>query len=451
MSLLRASLVALVLLGGCSSDPDGRDTPAKETAPLEECPTTTAGPTVHSSDVKGNEVWTAAGSPHIVEYDVNVRDGATLTIEPCAVVQLKKDKGIRVAYPLTPNSGTLIAEGTEKKPIKLVGFEGARWGHVFVHAPGKARLKYVTLEGGGGYGAPGDASLVVYGAGTTPYLRDVLVDHVTIKKSLGMGAKLDRGAGFDRASTDLVITESGSFPLGTGEAGIDTIPSGKYTGNKTDELLIEPETVDAAGGLLDDATMRARGVPYRIGTSPGLDHLRISGKKDEKTVTLTIEPGVTVRFLKGSAFKIEHFTGEFAAPAVLVAVGTKEKPITFTSAEAAPAPGDWQGLEFGGIARAENRLEHVRIEYTGADCGCILLTCNALVEYEGAVIFSQPPPSAFIKNSVIAHGSGHGIVNGYDGAAPDFGATNTFEAIKGCAQTLPRMPTCPTPRPACGI
>src|SRR5687768_8634624 len=162
MSLLRTSLVALVLLGGCSSDPDPKDTPAKETTPLEECPVTTTGPTVHSSDVKGNEVWTAAASPHIVEYDVNVRDGATLTIEPCAVVQLKKDKGIRVAYPLTPNTGTLIAEGTEKKPIKFVPFEGQRWGHVFVHAPGKARLKYVTLEGGGGYGAPGDASLVVY-------------------------------------------------------------------------------------------------------------------------------------------------------------------------------------------------------------------------------------------------------------------------------------------------
>jgi len=448
MSSNRISFALFAVVVGCSSGTDPREVGATP-APLEECPVPT-GPTMHRGDVKGNEVWTAAGSPHIVEWDVNVRDGATLTLEPCAEVQIKKDKGIRVAFPMTPNRGTLIAEGTQKKPIKIVGFEGQRWGQLFVHAPGKARLAHLTLEGGGGNGSPSGASLVYFGDGLLPSKKDVLVDHVTIKGSLGAGAKLDRGAAFDAASTQLVITGSGGLPLEIGEQAINTVPDGKYVGNETDEILIEPETVDSRGGLQEDATMHERGVPYRVGTSPGLDHLRIAGRKDEKTVTLTIEPGVTVKFLKGSAFQIEHFTGEFAAPAVLVAVGTAEKPITFTSAAPAPKAGDWQGLWFGGIPRAENRLEHVRIEYTGADCGCILVTCNSLAEYEGAVIFTQPPPSAFIKNSVIANGSSHGIVNGYDGSAPDFAATNAFEGLAGCAQTLPRTPTCPVPRPACG-
>ena len=32
-----------------------------------DCPAPTAGPTKHEGDVQDNEVWTAAGSPHIVE------------------------------------------------------------------------------------------------------------------------------------------------------------------------------------------------------------------------------------------------------------------------------------------------------------------------------------------------------------------------------------------------
>lgn len=443
----RIAVVLFAALVGCSSEP-GPGATGETPAPVEACPAPTAGPTVHSGDVGPNEVWTAAGSPHVVDQDVNVRNGATLTIEPCAVVQVKKDKGIRVAFPGTPGSGTLVAEGTADKPIKIVGYEGQRWSQLFVHAPGKARLKYVTLDGGGGYDAPG--SLAYHGDGAMPTDRDVLVDHVTIRGALGTGAMLGRGAAFAPASTELTITGAGSFPLSIGEHGIDTVPTGKYVGNAIDEILIEPETVDATAGLQESATMHHRGVPYRVGTTPRLDNLRLTGRKDGPPTILTIEPGVTLKFLKGSALEIEHYTGEFSAPAAIVAVGTADQPITFTSAEPTPNAGDWRGLWFGGIARAENRLEHVRIDYTGADCGCILVTCNALSEFEGAIIFSQPPARAFLANSVIAHGSGHGVVHGYDGVAPDFGSGNTFESVSGCVQTLPRTASCPTPRPACG-
>ncbi|HVH42415.1 MAG TPA: hypothetical protein VM925_08725, partial [Labilithrix sp.] len=99
-------------------------------APVE-CPAPTAGPTRHSGDVKDGEVWTAAGSPHIVEYDVNVRDGATLTIEPCAEVRIAAEKRINVAAPLTPNTGKLIAEGTPTKPITFTSDGTERWGSIY--------------------------------------------------------------------------------------------------------------------------------------------------------------------------------------------------------------------------------------------------------------------------------------------------------------------------------
>ncbi|HSO33890.1 MAG TPA: hypothetical protein VLT33_15260, partial [Labilithrix sp.] len=88
-------------------------------APAVDCPAPTAGPTVHTGDVKGDEVWTAAASPHVLDANVNIRDGAKLTIEPCAEVLLAKGAHLQVAYPITPNTGTLIAEGTAAKPIRF--------------------------------------------------------------------------------------------------------------------------------------------------------------------------------------------------------------------------------------------------------------------------------------------------------------------------------------------
>src|SRR5687767_9737027 len=137
------------------------DSPPVDNEP--SCPTTTTGPTMHKYDVEENEVWTAEASPHVIEYDVSVRSGRTLTIEPCAKVLVKKGQHLFVAYPGTPNSGKLVAEGTAKRPISFAGLDGARWASLFVYAPGTARLKHLTLEGGGGGNFENEASLVVRG------------------------------------------------------------------------------------------------------------------------------------------------------------------------------------------------------------------------------------------------------------------------------------------------
>ena len=54
-------------------------------------------------------------------------------------------------------------------------------------------------------------------------------------------------------------------------------------------------------------------------------------------VTLTNEPGVTVKFDSGKALQIR---GE------LVAQGTSGSPIPFTSSASSPAAGDWVRLSF---------------------------------------------------------------------------------------------------------
>lgn len=440
------------------STPDGGGItlPQPDAATVIDCPAPTAGPTMHKDDVADGEVWTAAGSPHIVEYDVNVRNSAELTIEPCATVQIAKGKHIHVAYPGTPNSGgTLIAEGTAAHPIRFESWKGEPWGSIYAHTPGVVRLAHVTLTGGGGGDFEDHATINVLGNSELPADPILFVDHVRIEKSVGTGLWMQRGSTFIGGSKDLVITGSGNdvepFPLQIEEHAIDALPTGTFTGNEIDEILLRTTGFGVAGsGLAVDATLHERGVPYRMGKSK-LDDFIVGGKDDGLPATLTIEPGVTMRFEKETTFRIQSFISSQPAKGALRALGTADKPIVFTSASATPAAGDWQGLRFGGIPLDTNKLDHVRIEYAGFDCGCSLNTCSDIGRHEGAIIFTNQPPSAFVANTLFKNIAGHGITQGFDGALVNFRPTNTFEGVSGCPQTLPRVPSgsCSMPKPAC--
>ncbi|HVJ91194.1 MAG TPA: hypothetical protein VM580_15430 [Labilithrix sp.] len=455
-----------LLAAGCevdntsSGEPDAGPVPNIPSAdgggpPVIECPKPTAGPTKHEHDVGENEVWTADASPHILEWDVNVRGGHKLTIEPCAEVLVKKGKHIHVAYPGTPNiGGTLIAEGTATKPIRFAGYEGENWASIYVHAPGTARLAHVTFENGGGGDFEDGATIHVLGDSTMPAAPLLYVDHVTVTGSTGTGVWMERGATFLPGSKDLTITKSGNddypFPIQIEEHAIDALPTGSYKGNKIDEILLRSKGTGVAGtGLPVDATLHERGVPYRMGRSK-LDDFRIGPDKGP-AATLTIEAGVVMRFEKETAFKVQHFITDQPALAAVRALGTAERPVVFTSASATPAAGDWRGLWFGGIPHAQNKLEHVRIEYAGFDCGCTLNTCSANSSSDGAIVFTRQVPSAFVTNTVFKEIAGHAVTQGFDGDFVNFRPTNTFEGVSGCEQTLPRPTTtiCPDPKPAC--
>jgi hypothetical protein len=82
----------------------------------------------------------------------------------------------------------------------------------------------------------------------------------------------------------------------------------------------------------------------------------------ENGSTLTIEPGVTLRFGEAAYLEIGHDESR------LVARGTEEQPIVFTSGAATKRPGDWVGLVFeDAIGEKGSILEHVVVEYAGRD------------------------------------------------------------------------------------
>ncbi len=141
---------------------------------------------------------------------------------------------------------------------------------------------------------------------------------------------------------------------------------------------VTPPTVtnlDVRGSITKDTHWTA-GVTYRIRGYVYVDN----------NATLTIDPGTKIVSNKDSAGVLIIYKGS-----KIMAAGTADKPIVFTSAEATPKPGDFGGLvvvgsaigngnhavleggvdvahqAFGGTNDADNSgvLQYVRIEYGG--------------------------------------------------------------------------------------
>ena len=323
-----ACAFAIAVVGSSACQPAvtadaGTDAPVAPACPID-------GPVVeHGNTITADETW-AAGR-HLVTFDVSVRMGATLTIAPCATVRVRTRYGIDVL-----TGGTLVADGTALQPIR---FEpetaGQPWRQIQV-SQGQARLAYVTLEAGGEVANdPLSAALWLRGDNASSMAQPLVrVRHVTIRNATKYGVRLEANATFSADSADLTITGAGQFPVLSLPGSVGSVPSGLYTGNAVDEMLV------LAGAIEWDMTLADRGVPYHIGR-PGLadNSFRVMGMGTAVPL-LTIEAGVTMRFERRAEIAIEHFTADVPAHGALHAIGTAARPVRFTSAAVNPAAGD---------------------------------------------------------------------------------------------------------------
>lgn len=427
-------VVAALCLAGCSNAVDPSPSPSPSPTP-SACAEPTGTPVEHAGTVSAAETW-AASSPHLISGDLSVR--AAVTVEGCAVVRVAAGRTVTVDA-----GGSLVASGTSERPVRFEPAEqGKPWGQVRVAAPASVRLSWTTLRGGGGL-SPADGTLRVSGPITLPGPRPLFVDHVTIEGSAGPGVVLAGTTGFAEGSTDLVITGSGSDampePLALNPNALGTLPSGRYTGNRSDALFVSPNVASSSVWYLGgNATARNLGVPYRV------EGLQVGN--NNASATLTVEPGVELRFIPATTLSV--YDGNSA----LVAVGTAERPIVFTSARTVPAAGDWTGLRFNAGLNASDRLEQVRVLYAGGDCQCSGYGCSYLpgsFSVNSAILLFSQPASAFITNSRIEHSAGHGILRGWSGGNVSLVDTNTFADVAGCTETTPRDPAgnCPSNPP----
>lgn len=436
------------LFVGCNPSSSTTGDGGVDGGPETDCVEPTGAGTMHGSSIMADETWTAEGSPHILANDTSIY--AKLTLAPCAVVLIGDRKTITVGTP----GASIVAQGTERKPVAIAQKdEGKPWVAIRALNGGKLSFTWTGILGGGDKGntlIDLAAAIDVRADAGMPLSEAIHVDHVLVQDSASQGIRISQGAVFSSTSNGLVITKSANYPLFAAARLAGSIPTGNYTGNAKDEILING--TNAADYVNADTTFHDRGVPYHIGDT-GSD-----GRLDVHTTagtvaTLTLEPGVKLRFKKGGAFWVEPSSLQKPGTAALIAVGTQDKPIVMTSAEASPAPGDWLGLGFYNIDPS-SKVDFAEVEYAGGGPGSGNYSCPyamAPVNLAAIRILAEPPGSAFITNTTIKDSANHGFDRGYKdpGASVSFlGGGNTFMGMITCKETFPNPnTTCPNPPP----
>ena len=433
-------------VGFDAGGPDDNDGSTGDGAVVDACPALTGAGTTHTTAISADETWTAAASPHIVPGDIQIATGATLTLEPCAVVQIAGDHGLTV-------QGRLYAPGTASNPIRIDGSDAAKpFSAIQTINGGTVDLANVTITNGGA--ATFDpAALYIRGDGTTlkPALRAV---NVTIDGAPQYGLVLTSLGQMSPDSSGLTIRNAKLGPVRASAPAAGSLPVGVYTGNGVDEILIDADAPIAA-----DMTLKDLGLPYRLGnvTANAGSDLRVgapgTATQPDRHAVLTLEAGVTIR-VEPAGRVLMQSPGDAASLGALVANGTAAKPVVFTSAASAPAPGDWVGLYFAGAPDPQDKLDFLHVEYAGGPSLAISAHCDPMggldeVEDAAIIILGGPPGSAFVTNSVITSSKAYGIDRGWTGAPVDFTAGNTFTGNGKCSQSFPR-PTegaCPVPAP----
>jgi hypothetical protein len=442
--------------GGVQPDGGGVYTPPAGGDPdppvPSECVPPTKGPTMHgggSTSDPDNDVWTADASPHILPFDTTIYK--TVTLEPCAEVLIADGKQVTIR-----GAGNLIAEGTAMKRIHIGAKDaGKPFANIRTLAPSTARFAYTTIDGGGK-----PLATLPYLAGTLQMSGDaqkpvqpvLFVDHVRIDGSQSNGIVLDSNAGFAEGSNALVVKGAAAHPMSVWARAVGGIPVGAYTGNAVDQILLPATSGNET--ITESTTLHERGVPYLVGHATSGGDLRVDVPQGQPGVTFTIEPGVSMRFKKNGVFHIAVATGNTVpARGSLIAVGTPDKPIVFTSDAASPAAGDWLGIWFGDIPTATDKVDYVRVEYAGGTSVSGSGSCpdNAEGNNDAAIRIFGTPPSEFVTNTVILESKTNGIDRGWRSDAPviDFLAGNAFTNVGLCHQTFPptKANVCPMPVP----
>lgn len=360
---------------------------------------TLPGGQVHQGEIKpGGETWGVCGSPHFVKGDFIVagKDSPVLTVEAGAVVRFENGASILVG---TTAPGGFVIEGKENNPAVLTadtaGASPGFWQGIHFYeqtVKGKAYMEHARIEyAGGAFGA-----VAVESEAQAIELK--LLD-VEIKNSLYTGlylmgnSRLAKDSGKVRILGTKSSEQGGGTPIITGGSGTHNMPDGEYKGNESDVILINSN--NSTETITSNTIWRNVGIPYQAANS-----LIVDGTA---APVLTIEPGVVIMWNADTGL----YVGERERGGI-VAVGSKDKPIQFTSD--LERAGSWEGIHFGNNAVVKN----VKLQHT-------------VIDYAKRGVYFSADLGPVIKDSAIRNNKEYGVVT-YGEAATDFlsGLGNTF-------------------------
>lgn len=330
-----------------------------------------------------DNTWTNEGAPYVVKGTVTVQssDGnsiATLTIEPG--ITLKLNQGLYIGN-TSGNKGALVAIGEADAPIIFTSNDADLWNGINFRNTSYDEtcvLDYCVVEKASSY--------TIYIEDSKPSIR-----HTIVRKSGSFGIQIVNGSpeitgcSFNNnTSYGIHCTSASSVPLITDNMFTDNGSGAMYIGPGVyhhGNTIKSPQIINILGGVVSsDNTWTNEGVPYVVTNS-----ITIQGADADGIATLTIEPGVVAQFNPDDTLYVGNTSGD---PGALVAVGTPDAWITFTSNQTTR----WRGINFRNTSHNES---------------CVIDYC--LVEKSAADALRMDDSSPTIRNSVIWNNSNCGL------------------------------------------
>lgn len=319
---------------------------------------------IHEGYITEDQTWKKADGPHIIRGAVYVESesGVTVTIEAGTEIRFEAEASLNFGYS-SGTRGVLVANGTAEAPIRFTSVSSTPqkgdWGTIYLgNGSSSSVLEHCTLQYGGGGGSD-TAALTVYGTNNKPTIK-----HCTIEGSAAYGISMDGEAAFKVFENNKVKGSVG-FPLRIGINQVGSLGVGNaFEDNAKAAIFVNSGTVSAS------ATWRNFDLPYRL---IGQNYVESA----DSTPVLTIEPGCTLEFGQDAGLTVGYHSGSHGA---LYAVGTAQKPITFTGI--AKTAGTWDGLSLSegttpGVEgdASTTVIQHAVIEYGGSvsDSGLLYL------------------------------------------------------------------------------
>jgi parallel beta-helix repeat protein len=357
-----------------------------------------------------------------VVHQVTVPQGITLTIEPGAVVKFQSTSSYLHV------DGSLIAEGSPGQEIIFTSLKDDIAGGEDTNGDGTATLpapgnwQYLYFDSASGIML--DHVVVRYAqTGIWSYSPDLVATHSTVTQCSQDGILIYSGSSTITGNT---IGNNGSHGINVISTTSSVITGNTISGNADWAISLGDPNVSGnvsgntisgpkAGVWVKDGTTITSNVtwnadaPYVVYSHSGY-HLTVA-----QGATLTIEPGAIVKFEQGGYL---HVDGS------LVADGTADQPIIFTSVKddiaggdtngdgnaTSPAPGDWQYLGFD--PTSSGMLDQVVVRY--AQTGIRSYSPDLAVSHSTVTQCSQGgifiySGSSTITGNTISNNGSHGI------------------------------------------
>jgi hypothetical protein len=317
-----------------------------------------AGIEVRNTTITDSGTWNRQNAPYLIDGGT-LNAGRTITIAAGTVLEMSSGAAFDV-------QGTLQVNGTASAPVIVTSAASqpkpGDWQYITFDGP-KAGGSVNYLQAFYGSWNGGDDGMISVTGGADP----------TIANSV-----------FAQATSHGVWADNNSRPTITNCAFVGDASSA-ISAPADDAALITGATVGPGQvgievrntNITHSGTWQQQSAPYVL-----------DGATLNAGVTLTIAPGALIQMASGAAFDVQG---------TLLASGTANAPIVFTSANQEPKPGDWQYVAIDGAAARRTVIDYVQFFYgswNGGEDGMLSVTGGA---------------DPTITNSLFAQATNYGV------------------------------------------